>query len=86
MVKTGGGFDRPTLKKRVGCFVRGGRNGMGCFVWGSKNGMGCFVQGGISMQDVLSWVSKNGMGRFVLGCYVLHSLSRHAAVSVIDKT
>ena len=63
----------------MGCFVRGGRNGMGCFVWGGKNGMGCFirgdknymgcfVRGGKSMRDVLSGVAKNGMG-----CFVLHS-------------
>ena len=58
----------------MGCFVRGGKNGMGCFVRGGKNGMGCCVWGGKSMQDVLSGVSKNGMGCFVPGCFVLHSL------------
>ena len=57
----------------MGCFVRGGKNGMGCFVWGDKNCMGCFVRGGKSMRDVLSGVSKNGMGCFVPGCFVLHS-------------
>ena len=57
----------------MGCFVRGGRNGMGCFVRGGKNGMGCFVRGGKSLWDVLSRVSKNGMGCFVPGCFVLHS-------------
>ena len=46
---------------------------MGCFVRGGKNGMGCFVRGGKSMWDVLSGVSKNGMGCFVPGCFVLHS-------------
>ena len=36
----------------MGCFVRGGKNGMGCFVRGDKNYMGwqidvgCFVRGG----------------------------------------
>ena len=57
----------------MGCFVRGGKNGMGCFVRGDKNCMGCFVRGGKSMRDVLSGVTKNGMGCFVPGCFVLHS-------------
>ena len=59
----------------MGCFVRGGKNGMGCFVRGDKNCMGCFVRGGKLMRDVLSGVAKNGMGCFVPGCFVLHSLS-----------
>ena len=59
----------------MGCFVRGGKNGMGCFVRGDKNCMGCFVRGGKSMRDVLSGVTKNGMGCFVPGCFVLHSNS-----------
>ena len=54
----------------MGCFVRGGKNGMGCFVRGDKNCMGCFVRGGKSLWDVLSGVSKNGMGCFVPGCFV----------------
>ena len=57
----------------MGCFVRGGKNGMGCYVRGDKNCMGCFVRGGKLMWDVLSGVAKNGMGCFVLGCFVLHS-------------
>ena len=57
----------------MGCFVRGGKNGMGCFVRGDKNCMGCFVRGGKLMRDVLSGVEKNGMGCFVPGCFVLHS-------------
>ena len=57
----------------MGCFVRGGKNGMGCFVRGDKNCMGCFVRGGKMMWDVLSGVAKNGMGCFVPGCFVLHS-------------
>ena len=57
----------------MGCFVRGGKNGMGCFVRGDKNCMGCFVRGGKLMRDVLSGVAKNGMGCFVPGCFVLHS-------------
>ena len=57
----------------MGCFVRGGKNGMGCFVRGDKNCMGCFVRGGKLIRDVLSGVAKNGMGCFVLGCFVLHS-------------
>ena len=46
---------------------------MGCFVRGGKNGMGCFVRGGKSMRDVLSGVAKNGMGCFVPRClsYIL---------------
>ena len=60
----------------MGCFVRGGKNGMGCFVQGDKNCMGCFVRGGKSMRDVLSGVAKNGMGCFVPGCFVLHSYMR----------
>ena len=58
----------------MGCFVRGGKNGMGCFVRGDKNYMGCFVRGGKLMWDVLSGVAKNGMGCFVPGCFVLHSI------------
>ena len=57
----------------MGCFVRGGKNGMGCFVRGDKNCMGCFVRGGKLMRGVLSGVAKNGMGCFVPGCFVLHS-------------
>ena len=57
----------------MGCFVRGGKNGMGCLVRGDKNCMGCFVRGGKLMRDVLSGVAKNGMGCFVPGCFVLHS-------------
>ena len=57
----------------MGCFVRGGKNGMGCFVRGDKNCMGCFVRGDKMMRDVLSGVAKNGMGCFVPGCFVLHS-------------
>ena len=44
--------------QKMGCFVRGDRNGMGCFVWGDKNLMGCFCKGGKSLRDVLSRVSK----------------------------
>ena len=58
----------------MGCFVRGGKNGMGCFVQGDKNCMGCFVQGGISMRDVLSGVAKNGMGCFVRGGKKWHGM------------
>ena len=58
----------------MGCFVRGGKNGMGCFVRGDKNCMGCFVRGGKLIRDVLSGVAKNGMGCFVPGCFVLHSI------------
>ena len=57
----------------MGCFVRGGKNGMGCFVRGDKNCMGCFVRDGKLMRDVLSGLAKNGMGCFVSGCFVLHS-------------
>ena len=57
----------------MGCFVRGGKNGMGCFVRGDKNCMGCFVRGDKSMRDVLSGVANNGMGSFVPGFFVLHS-------------
>ena len=37
----------------MGCFVRGGKNGMGCYVRGDKNGMGCYVRGGKLMRDVV---------------------------------
>ena len=67
----------------MGCFVRGGKNGMGCFVRGDKNCMGCFVRGGKLMRDVLSGVAKNGMGCFVPGCFVLHSLN---IVQLCDDT
>ena len=40
----------------MGCFVRGGKNGMGCYVRGDKNRMGCYVRG-----------DKNSMGCFVRG-------------------
>ena len=62
----------------MGCFVRGGKNGMGCFVRGDKNCMGCFVRGGKLMRDVLSGVAKNGMGCFVPGCFVLHSCDHYS--------
>ena len=61
----------------MGCFVRGGKNGMGCFVPGDKNSMGCYVRVGKLMRDVLSGVAKNGMGCFVPGCFVLHSPLPH---------
>ena len=69
----------------MGCFVRGGKNGMGCFVRGDKICMGCFVRGGKSMRDVLSGVSKNGMGCFVPGCFVLHSYNRRRHTSMIHS-
>ena len=53
----------------MGCFVRGGKNGMGCFVWGDKNCMGCFVQGGKLMRGVLSNVAKKGHGMFCPGMF-----------------
>ena len=73
----------------MGCFVRGGKNGMGCFVRGDKNCMGCFVQGGKLMRDVLSGVAKNGMGCFVSGCFVLHSYNiiqhnKHSATTRVQ--
>ena len=57
-------------KNGMGCYVRADKNSMGCYVRGDKNSMGCFVRGGISLWDVLSGVSKNGMGCFVPGCFV----------------
>ena len=57
-------------KNGMGCYVRGDKNSMGCYVRGDKNSMGCFVRGGKSLWDVLSGVSKNGMGCFVAGCFV----------------
>ena len=57
-------------KNGMGCYVRGDKNCMGCYVRGDKNSMGCFVQGGKSLWGVLSGVSKNGMGCFVPGCFV----------------
>ena len=42
----------------MGCFVRGGKNGMGCFVQGDKNCMGCYVWGGKLMRGVLSGWQK----------------------------
>ena len=67
----------------MGCFVRGGKNGMGCFVRGDKNCMGCFVQGGKLMRDVLSGVAKTGMGCFVPGCFVLHSIFTDIIISLV---
>ena len=57
-------------KNGMGCYVRGDKNSMGCYVRGDKNSMGCFVRGGKSLRDVLSGVAKNGMGCFVPGCFV----------------
>ena len=57
-------------KNGMGCYVRGDKNSMGCYVRGDKNCMGCFVRGGKSLWDVLSGVLKNGMGCFVPGCFV----------------
>ena len=67
----------------MGCFVRGGKNGMGCFVRGDKNCMGCFVRGDKSLWDVLSGMAKNGMGCFVPGCFVLHSSSGDYTKSIL---
>ena len=64
----------------MGCFVRGGKNGMGCFVRDDKNCMGCFVLGGKLMRDVLSGVAKNGMG-----CFVLHSTKVHFLVEWLNN-
>ena len=68
----------------MGCFVRGGKNGMGCFVQGDKNCMGCFVRGVKLMRDVLSGVAKNGMGCFVPGCFVLLSTESHGSMFCIE--
>ena len=68
----------------MGCFVRGGKNGMGCFVRGDENCMGCFVRGGKLMRDVLSGLAKNGMGCFVTGCFVLHSSNYNRFNVIID--
>ena len=57
-------------KNGMGCYVRGDKNSMGCYVQGYKNSMGCFARGGKSLWDVLSGVAKNGMGCFVPGCFV----------------
>ena len=57
-------------KNGMGCYVRGDKNSMGCYVRGDKKSMGCFVRGGKSLWDVLSGVSKNGTGCFVPGCFV----------------
>ena len=67
----------------MGCFVRGGKNGMGCFVRGDKNRKGCFVRGSKSLWDVLSGVSKNGLGCFVPGCFVLHSLQNGSILQYV---
>ena len=56
-------------KNGMGCYVRGDKNSMGCYVPGDKNSMGCFVRSGKSLWDVLSGVSKNGMGCFVPACF-----------------
>ena len=70
----------------MGCFVRGGKNGMGYFVRGDKNCMGCFVWGGKSIPDVLSRVPKNGMGCFVPGCFVLHSSANFGTELELHQT
>ena len=68
----------------MGCFVRGGKNGMGCFVQADKNCMGCFVRGGKSVRDVLSGVAKTGMRCFVPGCFVLHSNKTHVKLPIMQ--
>ena len=68
-------------KNGMRCFVRGGKNCMGCFVRGGKNCMGCFVRGGKSLWDVLSRVAKNGMGCFVR----LPAISSHTDHFEIQK-
>ena len=50
----------------MGCFVRGGKNGMGCYVRGDKNSMGCYVRGDKTAWDVLSGVA-NLCGMFCPG-------------------
>ena len=69
----------------MGCFLRGGKNGMGRYVRGDKNSMGCFVQGGKSLWDVLSRMSKNGMGCFVLRCFVRLPLASGARGPMFDS-
>ena len=61
-------------KNGMGCYAQGDKNSMGCYVRGDKNNMGCFVRGGKSLWDVLSGVAKNGMGCFVRESYVLKKL------------
>ena len=78
----------------MGCFVRGGKNGMecyvrvdknrmGCYVRGDKNSMGCFVRGGKSLWDVLSGVLKK-MAWDVLSRDVLSS-SQFGPLSCPDR-
>ena len=42
----------------MGCYVRGGKNGMGCFVRGDKNCMGCFVAGPNGLNEGWMDMSK----------------------------
>ena len=42
----------------MGCFVRGGENGMGCYVRGDKNSMGCYVRGDKNSMGCLSGVAN----------------------------
>ena len=44
----------------MGCFVRGGKNGMGCYVRGDINGMGCFVPGCFVRLPVLASLRISG--------------------------
>ena len=67
-------------KNGMGCYVRGDKNSMGCYVRGDKNSMGCFVRGGKSLWDVLSGVAKNDMGCFVPGCFVRLPVTEYAAL------
>ena len=53
-------------KNGMGCYVLGDKNSMGCYVRGDKNSMGCFVRGGKSLWDVLSGVA-NLCGMFCPG-------------------
>ena len=56
-------------KNGMGCYVRADKNSMGCYVRDDKNSMGCFVRGGKSLWDVLSRVSKKRHGMFCPGMF-----------------
>ena len=60
-----------TISKSVGCFVRGGRNGMRCFVRSDKNCMGCFVLGGMFCPGCqkMAWdvLSRDNLSYILLG-------------------
>ena len=72
-------------KNGMGCYVRADKNDMGCYVRGDKNSMGCFVRGGKSLWDVLSGVLKKWHGMFCPRMFCPAPKLSMKQISVITK-